>query len=493
MKPELNIFGIEIPTFGLMISIGVLCFVIYILNMFRRKGITEDKIDTLIIICAIAGGMFAGGAALFDALWHNISHFKETGEFVWEWYGITFSGGLLSAAITFFIAHYIIMKKDRDKILFHLDIVVIGLCIAHAFGRIGCFFGGCCFGKIVEPNTFLSIYYPVFENGVEWAWVLPTQLYESAFLFILAAVLFFFVKKNRSAWYFIGYSIFRFLLEFLRGDDRGASPFGNLSPSQFLSIVMLIGGLILLLWREPIDNFLKSKNKKTEDDESTIDSNITVKKTFKEILVLYKKQFLLFFIFIILITTSILFTIGDGNDGFNSIKSIKRQVKQNETLYLLDNQNIYGTINEEGYLEYNLETTFNEKTLNYTYIPEKGIIESSWDIYTYDGEITYSYKKNIFSVLTNKDAKYSITYDKNIYINVEEDRILFKGTTAFEDFAKTGYPTYIEDITAFITLNMATNTTSSTLLVFGIIILLEIVGTIIFYFYTKKSNIQINN
>ena len=44
---------------------------------------------------------------------------------------------------------------------FFLDIIVVGLCVAHGFGRIGCFFGGCCYGKTVEPHTFLSIYYPI--------------------------------------------------------------------------------------------------------------------------------------------------------------------------------------------------------------------------------------------------------------------------------------------------------------------------------------------
>lgn len=257
MLPTIDLFGLEIPLFGVMISIGVICFTFLSIHLFRRAGASEEKIDRLIITVAIAGGMFAASAAFFDALWHNISEFKLTGEFVWEWWGITYSGGLLGAIITYCVAYYFINKYDRHNLFFYLDIVVIGLALAHGFGRIGCFCGGCCYGKEVEPHTFLSIYYPT-DYGMQW--VLPTQLYEAVFLFLFAIGLFF-IKKNRSAWYIIGYNVFRFFLEYLRGDDRGASPFGALSPSQFLSIIMLIMGICLLIFRPKLEAWLLTKNK----------------------------------------------------------------------------------------------------------------------------------------------------------------------------------------------------------------------------------------
>ena len=67
MKPELHIFGITIPTFGLMVSIGVLCFTIIILTLFRKNHTSEKKIDKLIVVCGLAGGIFALSAVFFDA------------------------------------------------------------------------------------------------------------------------------------------------------------------------------------------------------------------------------------------------------------------------------------------------------------------------------------------------------------------------------------------------------------------------------------------
>lgn len=257
MKPELHIFGLEIPTFGLMVALGVLCCVLILIHLFRKVGASEETIDKLIIVCALSGLMLALGAMFFDALWHNIDEARIHGKFEWQWWGITFSGGIFTAIITYFIIYYFIMKYERHHMFLHFDCIVIGICVAHAFGRIGCFFGGCCYGKVVPEGTFFSLMYPT-DNGMEN--ILPTQLYEAIFLLGLFFILLFLVKKNRGAWYLIGYNVFRFFLEYLRGDSRGASPFGFLSPSQFMSIILFLFGLVLLFFRKQIEDFLMKRN-----------------------------------------------------------------------------------------------------------------------------------------------------------------------------------------------------------------------------------------
>ncbi|MGN1099922.1 MAG: prolipoprotein diacylglyceryl transferase family protein, partial [Christensenellales bacterium] len=46
--------------------------------------------------------------------------------------------------------------------------------------------------------------------------------------------------------YFTGYGVFRFLIEFIRGDDRG-SFIPGLSPSQTYCIIMLVVGIVMFL------------------------------------------------------------------------------------------------------------------------------------------------------------------------------------------------------------------------------------------------------
>ena len=68
----------------------------------------------------------------------------------------------------------------------------------------------------------------------------------------------------------ISYGVFRFFIEFLRGDDRGNTILGIISPSQFLSIIMIICGILLFIFEDKIVNALK---KKYNPDLITVDAN----------------------------------------------------------------------------------------------------------------------------------------------------------------------------------------------------------------------------
>ena len=76
--------------------------------------------------------------------------------------------------------------------------------------------------------------------------VIPTNLIESIFLFVLAFILLFVAFKKRTRLVFplycICYGLFRFLIEFLRGDYRG-SFIPNLSPSQFWALMLFAFGV----------------------------------------------------------------------------------------------------------------------------------------------------------------------------------------------------------------------------------------------------------
>ena len=131
--------------------------------------------------------------------------------------------------------------------------------MAHGFGRIGCFFAGCCYG--VPTDSFLGVTFPGHSHAVH-----PTMLYEAAFLFILFGVftflLFKYDFKHNMSLYLVSYGIFRFLLEFIRGDHRGEL-LGFISPSQTWSALMVVLGVALYFLT---DRFYKKKSaKKTEE------------------------------------------------------------------------------------------------------------------------------------------------------------------------------------------------------------------------------------
>ncbi len=108
----------------------------------------------------------------------------------------------------------------------------------HCCGRIGCFFAGCCYGKPTDGP--LGIVFPdlpeagIFHNGQA---VLPTQLIEAIMLLLLAIVLIC-LGKHQFFIYAYVYPVFRIVIEFFRDDNRG-SFVGVLSPSQFVSVLIV--------------------------------------------------------------------------------------------------------------------------------------------------------------------------------------------------------------------------------------------------------------
>ena len=138
------------------------------------------------------------------------------------------------------------MKRRYPNESFVSNVLIIApacITIAHGFGRIGCFFAGCCYG--IETDSIWGIKFPHLNHNVY-----PTQLYEAIFLFILFGVLFVLAYKFKFKYtfsvYLASYGIFRFLIEFIRGDDRGAY-FLGLSPSQMFSLVGIIISIILIV------------------------------------------------------------------------------------------------------------------------------------------------------------------------------------------------------------------------------------------------------
>ena len=141
-------------------------------------------------------------------------------------------------------------KMKKVNFLTYFDLIMPQVALAQGFGRIGCFFAGCCYGR--ETTSRFSIEYwnsNLAPNGVK---LIPTQLMSSAGDFVIFALLLLFARKNTTkgrvgALYLILYSIGRFIIEMFRDDYRGSV--GALSTSQFISIGMFIIGLVLFFWK----------------------------------------------------------------------------------------------------------------------------------------------------------------------------------------------------------------------------------------------------
>lgn len=234
----LKIGSLTITGYGLMIAIGLLAAIFLADYRAKKKGLDDDAVWTIAILVASIG--FIGAKLLFVIV--EFDMFLEDPMAVLGSQGFVVYGGIIVGALT----GYIYTKVKKIDFLTYLDLVIPSVSVAQGFGRIGCFLAGCCYGR--ETTTALGVVFPEGSLAPAGISLLPTQIYSSVGNFIIAGILIWYstktkVKGNVGAMYMLLYGIGRFAVEILRNDSRGSV--GQLSTSQFISIFIVLGGIVL--------------------------------------------------------------------------------------------------------------------------------------------------------------------------------------------------------------------------------------------------------
>lgn len=250
MFPTISVFGQNIPTYSIAALVGIALAVFYVWRTIRgRKDIDKTQIisiPAMVFIGAFIGAHIMYGITHLDKLWWCITHtdkvFQSFDMFMYYaldiFGGMVFYGGLIGGIIV----GAVYCKKQKLDTLFYADIFAPAIPLFHAFGRIGCFLGGCCYG--IECSWGFS--YPN-EDIIR----LPIQLIESLGDIIIFAVLVILSHKKLKkgilfTLYILMYSILRITTEFFRGDDIRGFVFG-ISTSQWISFILLIISGIMLV------------------------------------------------------------------------------------------------------------------------------------------------------------------------------------------------------------------------------------------------------
>ncbi len=256
MHPDPLFWGITL--YDIFILVGVVAAFLLADSMTVKRGFSVS-LQRIVIVCALACVVVGYGAAVLFQAFYN---FMETGNFeIANDTGATFYGGLIGGAIAFLLIYFIAGKhfcKNNEAVKRFPDMLDIGAAcvpLAHAFGRLGCLSAGCCHGR--ETDAWYGIKMWV-EIGGSYGYkkVVPIQLFESIFLFILAAVLIVLFFKNTGKHkiplmpvYCVGYGIWRFIIEFFRADDRGETIVPFLTPSQLIALLLVVVGVgYFVLW-----------------------------------------------------------------------------------------------------------------------------------------------------------------------------------------------------------------------------------------------------
>jgi phosphatidylglycerol---prolipoprotein diacylglyceryl transferase len=238
---------IPIRLYGLMIGLGFIFGIIIAARQAKKEGVSPDRVLDLGVYMLLTA--IVGSRLLFVLT--NLREFadKPLEAFALWKGGLVFYGGLLAAVpvgIWYVRRHGLPVWKTAD-------IMAPSIALGQAFGRLGCFFAGCCFGApcsgpvcitFSDPHSLAPLGVPLF----------PTQLMESAgSLLIFGALLLLRRAKKFDGqifWlYALLYAVMRFLIEFFRGDAVRGLYFGDsISTSQIIAIGMfLLSGV--MIWR----------------------------------------------------------------------------------------------------------------------------------------------------------------------------------------------------------------------------------------------------
>jgi phosphatidylglycerol:prolipoprotein diacylglycerol transferase len=255
MHPILfEIRGFPVYTYGVMLAAAYLLGLQFALMRARARGLKPERVMDLgiwIIVSALLGAKLL----LLLIEWETYSRSGADLLTLVRSAGVFYGGLVVAVVVALFY-----LWKHRMPVWSVTDVFAPGIALGHIVGRLGCFFAGCCFGRetsVPWAVTFRNEY-AARNVGTPLSVPLhPTQLYEAGAELLILVLLLATERRGRpfpgrTFWaYMLMYGVSRFVIEFYRGDVRGA--IGMFSTSQFVSllIVPVSIGMLLYLSRRP--------------------------------------------------------------------------------------------------------------------------------------------------------------------------------------------------------------------------------------------------
>ena len=246
--------------YGLMIAIGVL--VAYSVGEYRAKkqGLDPDSLFWITVSCLVGGIL---GAKLLFIIIEIKSIIADPSILLDVTHGFVVYGGIIGGIGV----GYLYCKLKKLVFLKYFDLVMPSIAIAQGFGRVGCMFAGCCYGR--ETDGWFHVIYHSSDFAPNGVALIPTRMIMAILNFAHFFILVFLIKKlvkhdgQIAGFYLVFYSVGRFLLEYLRNDPRGNVDI--LSTSQFISLFILAAGVGTIL----LCGYLGKKRAATVDNGLT--------------------------------------------------------------------------------------------------------------------------------------------------------------------------------------------------------------------------------
>ena len=252
-----NLGPLTVHWYGIMVALGYLASVFAMLRLKENAGLDTEQVFDLSMITIVAG--LLGSRIFYVIQFWSRDGFADNFFLIFriDKGGLVFYGGFICALAGI----WIYCRRKKFSVLKVMDMMAPALAAGHAFGRIGCFLQGCCFGKPTElpwavffpQGTLPASRFPDLSSGDSCSvGIHPVQIYESLSNFAIFGILFALsgrMKPGRiAATYLIAYGVMRFIWEFFRGDHTDFA-FQTFTPSQTISLFFVIPlGIILFIF-----------------------------------------------------------------------------------------------------------------------------------------------------------------------------------------------------------------------------------------------------
>ena len=276
MHPDFIHLGpLDIHTYGVMVAIGFMVGLWMAARRAPTEGIKSEQIADLgvwLIITGMLGGKLfhiiffwndfiegwtrAGAIASERGFFEHLSGFHlklkvllaELGSLR---EGFVFFGGFILASLT----AVVYARAKRLSLAKLMDVLAPSAALGHMFGRLGCFFNGCCYGKPCALPWAVQFPRPHLMAGIP---VHPTEIYEAlGNLAIFLGLTAFYRHKRFDGqifWmYVLSYGALRFVVEFFRG-DYDVHYLGVLTIGHVIALllVVLAGSALAVFWKQRV-------------------------------------------------------------------------------------------------------------------------------------------------------------------------------------------------------------------------------------------------
>lgn len=247
MIPNIDLLGKTVTPYMLLALTGVLVILFFTQQVGKKQGLDEIHILYMLLLSFI--GVLVGGHLLYgitnmQLIMYTLNNLQQLDSFAAVirrlaliFGGSVYYGGLLGALAV----ASLYLRRNRLPMGPYSDTASIAIPLFHFFGRLGCFLSGCCYGVPWEHGFVYRYSLTEEANGIPR---FPVQLVEAGLNLLLFLFMYGCLKKGRLknrllALYLTVYPVYRFVLEFFRGDAyRGF--LGPLSTSQIISLGILV-------------------------------------------------------------------------------------------------------------------------------------------------------------------------------------------------------------------------------------------------------------